>query len=69
VIYDGHDLEEEKFAMEVAGTLGDFATKNQCSVGNLIEQLKQKDMLVKQLQNQIKIVEQIVINDMKKGFE
>jgi ABC-type phosphate transport system auxiliary subunit len=55
--------------MEVAGSLGDFATTNQCSVGNLKEQLKQKDLLVRQLQNQIKTVEQSVRNEMNKGFE
>jgi hypothetical protein len=47
VLYDGHASEEAKFAMEVAGTLGAFATTNQCSVGNLTVQLKQKNPLVK----------------------
>jgi hypothetical protein len=69
VLYDGQALEEAEFSMEVAGTLGDFSTTNQCSVGNLAEQLKQKDLLVKQLQNQIKTVEQSVRNEMNKGFE
>ena len=35
VLYDGHALEEEEFAMEVLGSLGDFATTNWYSVGNL----------------------------------
>jgi hypothetical protein len=69
VLYDGQALEEEEFSMEVAGTLGAFATTNQYSVGNLKEQLKKKDLLVRQLQNQIKIVEQSVINEMNRGFE
>jgi ABC-type phosphate transport system auxiliary subunit len=69
VLYDGQALEEAKFSMEVAGTLGAFATENQCSVGNLTEQLKKKDMLVKQLQNQINTMEQSVRNEMNKGFE
>jgi hypothetical protein len=69
VLYDGQALEEAEFSMEVAGTLGAFATTNQCSVGNLTEQLKQKDLLVKQLQNQINTVEQSVRNEMNKGFE
>jgi hypothetical protein len=72
VLYDGQALEEAEFSMEVTGTLGPFSTTNQCSVGNLTEQLKQKDMLVKQLQNQINMepVEQAsMINEMNKGFE
>ena len=55
--------------MEVESTLGDFATTNQCSVRDLAEQLKQKDLLVKQLQNQIKTAEQSVRNEMNKGFD
>jgi hypothetical protein len=35
VIYDGQALEDAEFSMEVADTLGDFATTNQCFVGNL----------------------------------
>jgi hypothetical protein len=37
---DGQALEEEDFAAEVAGSLGDFATTNQFSVSNLKEKLK-----------------------------
>jgi hypothetical protein len=37
VLYDGQALEEVEFNMEVAGTLGAFATTNQCLVGNIIE--------------------------------
>jgi hypothetical protein len=46
-LYDGHALGETKFVVEMTGTLGDFSTTNQCSVGNLAEQLKKKDLLVK----------------------
>jgi ABC-type phosphate transport system auxiliary subunit len=53
----------------VAGSLGSFATTNQYSVGNLKEQLKQKDLLVSQLQNQVKTVEQNVRSEMNKSFE
>jgi ABC-type phosphate transport system auxiliary subunit len=55
--------------MEVAGSLGAFATTNQYSVGNLKEQLKQKDLLVSQLQNQVKTVEKSVRSEINKGFE
>jgi hypothetical protein len=37
VLIDGEALEEVEFAEEVAGSLGDFATANQFSVGNLKE--------------------------------
>jgi len=43
--------------MDVADSLGAFATKKQFSVGNLKEKLKQKDLLVSQLQDKIKTVE------------
>jgi hypothetical protein len=66
---DGQALEEEDFATDVAGSLGDFATTNQFSVGNLKEKLKQKDLLVSQLQDKIKTVEQEVRSEMTKVFE
>ena len=44
VLIDGEALEEVDFVEEVAGSMGDFATTNQFSVGNLKEQLKQKDL-------------------------
>jgi ABC-type phosphate transport system auxiliary subunit len=69
VLFDGQDLEEGDFAMEVAGTLGDFSTTNHYSVGNLKEQLKKKDLLVGHLQHQMKTMEQNVRNEMNRGFE
>jgi hypothetical protein len=50
VLLDGEALEEVDFVEEVAGSLGDFATTNQFSVGNLKERLKQKELLISQLQ-------------------
>jgi hypothetical protein len=55
--------------MDVAGLLGDFATKNQYSVGNLKEQLKKKDLMISQLQNQVHTMEKNVRSDMNKGFQ
>jgi hypothetical protein len=46
MLLDGQALEEEDFSIDVAGSLGAFATTNQFSMGNLKEKLKQKDMLV-----------------------
>jgi predicted RNase H-like nuclease (RuvC/YqgF family) len=62
-------LEEEDFATEVAGSLGDFATTNQFSVENLKERLKQKDLMISQLQNQIQTMEKNVRSEINKGFE
>jgi hypothetical protein len=53
----------------MAGSLGAFATTNQCSVENLVEQLKQKNMLVSQLQDQMMVVERDARNQMNKDFE
>jgi hypothetical protein len=60
VLIDGEALEEVDLAEEVDGSLGDFATTNHFSVGNLKEWLKQRDLQISQLQNQMKIVEKNV---------
>jgi hypothetical protein len=69
VLFDGEALEEVDFASEVAGTLGEFATTNQFLVGKLKERLKKKDLLMSQLQNQIKIVEENIKSNMNKDFK
>jgi hypothetical protein len=57
VLIDGEALEMVEFTEEVVGALGDFSTTNQFSIGNLKEGLKQKELLIIQLQSQIKTVE------------
>jgi hypothetical protein len=69
VLLDGQALEEVDFTTDVASSLGASATTNQYSVGNLKEKLKQKYLLISQLQNQVKTVEQNVRSEMKKGLE
>jgi chromosome segregation ATPase len=69
VLIDGEALEEVDFVEEVAGSLGDFATTNQFSVGNLKERLKQKDLQISQLQDQMKTVEKNVWSEVNKSFE
>jgi len=69
VLTDGEDLEEVEFYDEIAGTLGDYATMNQYSVGTLKERLKQKYMLIRKLQNQIAAVETNVRNEAYKDLE
>ena len=51
------------------GSLGAFATSNQCSVENLADQLKQKNMLIRQLQDKMTTMERDVRNKMNKEFE
>ena len=69
VLIDGEALEEVDFVEEVASSLGVFETTNQFSVGNLKERLKQKDLQISQLQNQMKTVEKNVWSEVNKGFE
>jgi hypothetical protein len=69
VLLDGQNLEEEDFATEVAGSLGDFATTNLFSVDNLKEKLKQKNQMISQLQNQIRTTEKNVRDEVNKGLE
>jgi hypothetical protein len=40
IMTDGKAAKEGEFAEEIAGTLGDYATANQYSVGTLAAQLK-----------------------------
>ena len=68
VLIDGEALEEVELAEEIAGSLGAYATANQFSVGTLKERLKQKDLLINQLQNQIKTVEEDIRSEVNKGF-
>jgi hypothetical protein len=49
MLYDGQGLDDTYFVREMAGSLGAFATTNQCSVENLAEKMKQRHMLVKKL--------------------
>ena len=39
MVYDGNDQDDTEFTKEVAGSLGSFATANQWSMDNLVEQL------------------------------
>jgi hypothetical protein len=40
MVCDGHNRDDSKFAKEMEGSLGAFATENQWSVENLVEKLK-----------------------------
>jgi hypothetical protein len=47
MLYDGQGLDDTYFSREMAGSLGAFATTNQYSIENLVDQLKQRDQLVR----------------------
>jgi hypothetical protein len=49
VLLDGKNLEDEYFATEMAGSLGDFAMANLFSVDNLKERLRQRNQMISQL--------------------
>jgi hypothetical protein len=50
-MYHGHGLDDIDFAREMEGSLGSFSMANQCSIENLVEQLKHRNMLVRKLQD------------------
>jgi hypothetical protein len=66
---DEQNLEEEDFATEVVGTLGDFSMANLFSVDNLKSRLLQKNQMISQLQSQIKNTEKNIRDEINKGLE
>jgi hypothetical protein len=69
VLLDGQNLEDEDFATEVAGSLGDFAMTNLFSVDNLKVRLRQRNQMISQLQGQIRNIENNVKSEVSKGLE
>jgi hypothetical protein len=69
MIFDGQGLEDSELTKEMVGSLGTFATTNQWSVENLAEQLKQRNLLISQLQNQIRTIENNIRSEVNKGLE
>jgi hypothetical protein len=53
VMTDGKNKKNEQFTMEIAGTLGAYASTNQFSVGLLKNQLKRKNCLIKTLEARV----------------
>jgi hypothetical protein len=51
MLYDGQGLDDLKFSKKMAGSLGAFAMANQYLIENIAEQLKQRYLLVRQLQD------------------
>jgi protein subunit release factor B len=62
-------MKKEEFATQIAGTLGDFATANQYSVGSLKEQLKRKNRLIKTLEAKLATAEATARDQANTGIE
>jgi hypothetical protein len=69
MIFDGKGLEASELAKEMVGSLGAFATANQWLIDKLAEQLRQRNLLLVQLQSQIMVVEKNVREEVDKGLE
>jgi hypothetical protein len=53
VMTDGKNKKNEQFTMEIAGTLGEYASANHFSVGMLKNQLKRKNRLINTLEARV----------------
>jgi hypothetical protein len=69
VIIDGKKLKDGEFATELAGTMGDIASTNMYSVGNLTTMLEQKDQTIIQLQDKLKENERNISWGIQKDLE
>jgi hypothetical protein len=69
VITDGKDKKNEQFTTKIAGTLGEYATMNQFSVGVLKNQLKQKNHLIKTLEDRLATTTETAKDQVSVGIE
>jgi hypothetical protein len=69
VLVDGQNLEEEDFAIEVAGSMGDLETDNLFSVESMKTRMKQKNQMIAQLQDQIRHTENNIREEVNQRVE
>jgi hypothetical protein len=69
VLTDEKDMKKEEIAIEIADTLGAFATANQFSVGVLNNQLKRKNRLIKTLEAKLATAEKVAQDQANTGIE
>ena len=69
VLIDRHNLEEEDFATEIAGSMGAMETTNFFIVGNMRTRIKKSDNMIAQLQDQLKNVEDKIREEVSKSLE
>jgi hypothetical protein len=69
VLIDGQNLEEEDFAIEIAGSMGAMATTSFFTVGNMRTRIKKSDNMIDQLQDQLKNAEEKIREEVSKSLE
>jgi hypothetical protein len=69
IIVDGQNLEEEDFATEVAGSMGVLASANLFTVENMKTRLRQKNLMIADLQGQLRDNEKKIREGIKKGLD
>jgi len=69
VLLYGKNLEDEDFAIEVAGSLGDFAMEKLFSVDNLKERLRLRNHMISQLRDQIRNTKNNIKRKVNKGLK
>jgi hypothetical protein len=62
-------MKKEEFTTQIVGTLGDFSTTNQFSVGSLKEQLNHKNCLIETLEAKLATVEENARDQVNTGLE
>ena len=69
VLLDGHNLEEEDFAIEITGSMGAMATTNLFTVENMRSRIKKSNHTIAQLQDQLNNVEKNIREEVNKILE
>jgi hypothetical protein len=69
VLLDGHNLEEEDFAIEITGSMGAMATIIFFIMGNMRMRIKKSNNMINQLQDQLKNVEKNIREEASKSLE
>jgi hypothetical protein len=69
VLIDGQNLEEENITAEITGSMGDMATTNFFTVGNMRTRINKSNNMIAQLQDQLNNVEKNIREEVSKSLE
>jgi hypothetical protein len=69
VLIDGHNLEEEDFTTEIAGSMGAMETTNFFTVGNMRMRIKKSNNMIDQIQDQLNNAEKNISEEVSKILE
>jgi hypothetical protein len=69
IMKDERAAKKEKFAKEIAKTLGAYAMANQYSVGTLTSQLKRKNLLISKLEAKVATSKVNVRDEVSRSLE